>query len=112
MLSLKHIAISSFNENVVYLHRDCNAYQIDDISNITKVEIHGGATPVFALLEVVDDSSIISPDELGLNNEAFAEINLPEGANISISIAPPPPSSSMLQKKIYHLLNLHSSHSV
>ncbi len=100
MLSLKHIAISSFNENVVYLHRDCNAYQVDDISSITKVEIHGGAKPVFAFLEVVDDISIVAPNELGLNNEAFTEINLPEGANISISIAARPPSSILVQKKI------------
>lgn len=100
MLSLKHIAISSFNENIVYLHRDCVAYQIDDIAHITKVEVHGGAAPVFALLEIVDDSSIVSPKELGLNNEAFSEMNLPEGANISISIAGTPPSASLVQKKI------------
>ena len=100
MLSLKHIAISSFNENIVYLHRDCVAYQIDDIAHITKVEVHGGAAPVFALLEIVDDSSIVSPNELGLNNEAFSEMNLPEGANISISIAGTPPSASLVQKKI------------
>ena len=100
MLSLKHIAISSFNENIVYLHRDCDTYKIDDIKNITKVEIHGGSTPVYAFLEVVDDVSIVAPNEIGLNNEAFNKLNLPEGANITLSLAGLPPSAGVLQRKI------------
>ena len=100
MLTLKHIAISSFNENIAYLHKDCNSYKIDDIKNITKVEIHGGAVPVFAFLEVVDDESIVSPNELGLNTEAFAALNLPEGANVNLSLAGQPPSMVSVQRKI------------
>lgn len=100
MLSLKHIAIGSFNENIAYLHKDCDAYKIDDIQNITKIEVHGGATPLFAFLEVVDDPSIVAPNQLGLNNEAFARLNLPEGANISISLAGAPPSMASIQRKI------------
>ena len=46
MLLLKHLAVSSFNESVAYLHRDCDLYEINDIKNITKVEIHGGAAPI------------------------------------------------------------------
>lgn len=100
MLSLKHIAINSFNENVAYLHKDCDAYKIDDIKNITKIEVHGGAAPLFAFLEVVDDESIIGPNELGLNNEAFDRLNLPEGANVSLSLAGIPPSMASVQRKI------------
>lgn len=100
MLTLKHIAINSFNENIVYLHKDCNSYKIDDIKNITKIEIHGGAVPIFAFLEVVDDASIVSPGELGLNTEAFNAINLPEGANVSLSLAGTPPSIAAVQRKI------------
>ncbi len=100
MLLLKHIPINSFNENIVYLHKDCSAYKIDDIDSLTKIEVHGGATPLHAFLEVVDDVNIVSPDEIGLNNEAFKLINLPEGANISISIAGIPPSVVSIQRKI------------
>ena len=82
MLSLKHVAISSFNENLAYVHRDCDAYKIDDIRSLTKVEIHGGVKPVFAFLQVVDDEELVKPNEIGLNNEAFECINLPEGANV------------------------------
>ena len=100
MLSLKHLAISSFNENIAYLHKDCDLYEIDDIKNVTKVEIHGGAAPVYAFLEIVDDTSLVAPDELGLNNEAFNKLNLPEGANISLTLAGATPSISSIKRKI------------
>ncbi len=100
MLSLKHVAINSFNENIAYLHKDCDTYKIDDIRDVTKVEIHGGPVPVYAFLEIVDDETIVSPGELGLNNEAFLRLNLPEGANVSLSLAGLPPSAGILQRKI------------
>ncbi len=100
MLNLKHIAISSFNENLAYIHKDCDAYKIDDIRSLTKIEIHGGVKPVFAFLQVVDDEEIVKPNEIGLNNEAFECINLPEGANISITISSPPPSLASIKRKI------------
>ena len=31
MLNLKHIAVSSFNENIAFVHKDCAAYKVDDI---------------------------------------------------------------------------------
>ena len=100
MLSLKHIAISSFNENIAYLHKNCDVYKIDEIKNITKVEIHGGATPVYAFLEIVDDASLVAPNELGLNTEAFQKLNLPEGANINLTLAGAVPSIASIQKKM------------
>lgn len=100
MLNLKHVAVSSFNENVAYVHSDCSAYKVDDIKTLTKVEIHGGMQPVYALLEITDDPKIVRPNELGLNNEAFRLINLPEGANVSITLAPPAPSLPIVKRKI------------
>lgn len=100
MLSLKHIAVNSFNENIVYLHKDCNAYKLDDIKNLTKVEVHGASAPLFAFLEIVNDPDFVSPDELGLNTEAFTALNLPEGANVNISLAGFPPSLSSVQRKV------------
>ncbi len=100
MLSLKHVAISSFNENLAYVHRDCDAYKIDDIRSLTKVEIHGGVKPVFAFLQVVDDDELVKPNEIGLNNEAFECINLPEGANVTLTISSPPPSLASIKRKI------------
>ena len=100
MLNLKHLAVSSFNENIAYIHRDCTAYKVDDIHVLTKVEIHGGVKPVYAFLQVVNDAKIVKPNELALNTEAFELINLPEGANISLTLAPTPPSLASVKRKI------------
>jgi len=100
MLSLKHISINSFNESIIYLHRDCEFYKVDDINVMTKVEVHGGATPLFGFLEIVDDETIVSPNELGLNNEGFARINLPEGTNVTLSIAPRAQSLPFVKRKM------------
>lgn len=100
MLSLKHVAINSFNENIVYLHRDCDIYKVEDIKNVTKIEVHGGAEPVGAFLEVVDDESIVSPNQLGVNNQAFEQLNLPEGANVTVSLATVPSSVASIKRKI------------
>lgn len=100
MLSLKHLQINSFNENLAYINRECTAYKVDDIKTLTKVEIHGGVRPIFAFLQVVDDPKLVKPDELALNTEAFELINLPEGANISLSISSPPASLNSIRRKI------------
>lgn len=100
MLTLKNLPISSFNENLAYVHRDCVAYKVDDLSTLTKIEIHGGVKTVYAFLQVVDDIHLVKPTELALNNEAFKQINLPEGANISVTLSPPPPSLASIKRKI------------
>lgn len=100
MLNLKHLEITSFNENLAYIHRDCTAYKVDDIQTLTKIEIHGGVRPVFAFLQVVDDERLVKPTELALNTEAFEMLNLPEGANITITLSSPPPSLASIKRKI------------
>lgn len=100
MLSLKHVPINSFIENTIYLHKDCETYKVDTINSLTKVEVHGGVSPVYGFLEIVTDETIVSPNELGLNHEAFNLINLPEGANVSLTIAPKPPSLNFITRKM------------
>ena len=100
MLTLKHLPINSFNENLAYVHKDCTAYKVDDIRSLTKVEIHGGVKTVFAFLQVVDDARLCKPGELALNTEAFNQINLPEGANVSLTLSAPPPSLASIKRKI------------
>lgn len=100
MLILKHLPISSFSENLAYVHKDCISYKIDEISSLTKIEIHGGMQPIYAFLQVVEDENIVNPNEIALNNEAFQQISLPEGANVTITLSPPAPSLSYVKKKI------------
>ena len=100
MLSLKYVAINSFNENIVYLHKDCDNYKVDDIKDVTKIEIHGGAEPVGAFLEIVDNESIVSPRQLGVNKQSFEQLNLPVGSNVTVSLANTPSSVSSIKRNV------------
>ena len=100
MLELKHLPISSFNENIAYIHRDCPVYKIDNIKTMTRIEIHGGESPVYAFLQIVDSGKIIRPGELGLNTEAFRQIGLPEGSKVTLTLTPPAQSMVSVRRKI------------
>jgi thymidine phosphorylase len=100
MLTLKHLAVNSFNENIVYLHKDCSVYKVDDIKHLTKVEIHGGGRPVYAFLQVVEDAKLIKPNEIGANTEAFESLGQEEGSQVSLTISPPPQSISSIKRKV------------
>ncbi len=100
MLQLKHLPITSFNENIAYIHRDCSIYKIDNIKSMTRIEVHGGENPVYAFLQIVDNNKIIRPDELGLNTEAFKKIGLSEGSKVTLTLTPPAPSLAAVHRKI------------
>ncbi len=75
-LKLRRIAIDTYRENVAFLHRDCPHYRSEGFQALNKVEILAGrdTMPVLAVLNVVDDGAIVGPDELGLSEQAFAQI--------------------------------------
>lgn len=100
MLTLKYLPIKSFNENIAFLHKDCIAYRVDELNQLTKIEIHGGVKTVYAFLQIVDDAKLVKPNEIALNFEAFDMINLPDGAKVSITIAQQPPSLNSIKRKI------------
>lgn len=100
MLSLKHLNIKSFNENLAYLNKNCLDYSIDDISALSQVEIQTENSKIYAFLQVVDDDSIVSPTQLALNDEAFANLGEQEGTEVIISLAAAAPSRTSLKRKI------------
>lgn len=100
MLILKHLPIKSFSENIAYIHKDCTIYKIDNIKSMTRIEIHGGKDPVYAFVQIVDNSKFVRPDEIGLNTEAFRQINLPEGSKVTLTLTPPASSLASVKRKI------------
>ena len=73
---------------------------MDEIRFLTKVEVHGGSQPLYGFLQIVEDENIVTPDEIGLNTEAFEQLNLPEGTIVTLSLTPPPPSLNSIKRKI------------
>ena len=100
MLTLKHVPVNSFSENIAYLNKDCSIYKIDNINSLTRVEVHGGDKPIYAFLQVVEGNKFVKSGELGLNSEAFEKLGLSEGAKVSLSLAMPAPSLGAIKRKI------------
>lgn len=101
-LKLRRVAIDTYRENVAYLHRDCGRYRSEGFQALSKVEIlvSGGAGPVLAVLNVVDDTLVTAPDELGLSEQAFAQLGMPEGTSVCVAPAKPPDSIASVHRKI------------
>jgi len=101
-LKLRRVAIDTYKENVAYLHRDCHLYRSEGFQALAKVEVsgEGGRRPVLAVLNVVDDDSITRPEQLGLSEDAFAQLGLPEGAAATLAHARPPASLQAVHRKI------------
>ena len=64
-LTLRHVAIDTYKENVAYLHRECKLYHSEGFQALNKIEIHtqDGDASIIAVLNVVDDVCITTPDE-------------------------------------------------
>ncbi|WP_417509319.1 thymidine phosphorylase family protein [Methylophaga sp.] len=101
-LKLKCVAIDTYKENVAYLHRSCALYRSEGFQALSKIEIHtaDNEQPVIAVLNVVDDTSITDVDELGLSEQVYEQLGIPEGSEVFINHASPPDSLKSVHKKI------------
>jgi len=99
-LSLRRVAIDTYRENVAYLHRDCAACRAEGFQALAKVEIRVNGKRILASLNLVDDPSIVACDELGLSEDAFAQLGAEAGVAAAISQAEPAVSIPALHRKI------------
>jgi thymidine phosphorylase len=101
-LKLRRVAIDTYHENVAYLHRGCSTYRSEGFQALNKVEVGPaeGQGGVLAVLNVVDDPGITAPDELGLSEQAFAQLGAEPGTRVRIAHARPPGSLAAVHRKI------------
>jgi thymidine phosphorylase len=99
-LIARKVAIDTYRENVVYLRRDCPVYRAEGFQALSKVEVKANGTTILAVLNVVDDERIVGELELGLSEEAFAQMQVQDGTLVTIAHAEPPQSITSLKRKI------------
>ncbi|HUV22279.1 MAG TPA: thymidine phosphorylase family protein [Gammaproteobacteria bacterium] len=101
-LKLRRVAIDTYKENVVFLHRDCELYRSEGFQALNKIEIHaeGAGELVIAVLNVVDDERITTPAELGLSEQVFAQLGKAEGTAVYVNHATSPESLASVRAKI------------
>ncbi len=100
LLRIRRLGIDTYRENVAYLHRECELYRAEGFQALAKVEICADGRRILAVLNVVDDHSIVKPSELGLSEEAFSSLGLGDGSLVSIEHAEPPASMNAVRRKI------------
>lgn len=108
MLKLRKIAIDTYRENVAFLRRCCLIYRPEEYQAFAKIEVGNNGRRIFAILNIVDDERILSPNELGLSEQAFKILGLPEGSDVVVAPARPPESLEWIRAKIQgHMLDPH-----
>jgi thymidine phosphorylase len=99
-LRLRRVGIDTYGENVAYLHRDCALYRAEGFQALAKISISCNDRHILAVLNVVDDPLIITTEELGLSEQAFAHFGAPEGQPVTVAQAEPPLSMDAVRRKI------------
>ncbi len=100
MLRLRRIGIDTYRENVAYLARSCPLYRAESLQALSKVEVSKNGRAVLATLNIVDDGRILGIDELGLSEQAFHQLGLPEAADVAVAQAAPPASRDFIRDKV------------
>ena len=100
MLKLKRVAIDTYRENVAYLARDCPLYRAEEFQALSKIEVTAAGRSILATLNIVDDPALLKPDELGLAEQSFRQLDFAEGQGVEIAHASPPASRDFVRAKI------------
>ena len=99
-LKIRRIAIDTYHENVAYLNRECEIYRVEGFQALSKIKVCANGSRVLAVLNVVDDNSIVQPGEIGLSEQAFRHLNVAEGTLVTVDHAEPPESMDAVRRKI------------
>ncbi len=99
-LKLRRIGVHTFGENVAFLSAECPYYTPETFASFNKVEVHGAGRTLIASLNIVANGDLMDPQSLGLSQSAFDDFGLPEGAEVSLSLASPARSVESVRRKI------------
>lgn len=100
MLKLRRIAIDTYPENMAFLSRACTVYRAEEFHALKKIEISNDGRRLLSTLAIADDPNLVGPEEIGLGEQAFHRLGLPEGSMVHIAQATPPHSLEAVRAKI------------
>lgn len=99
-LKVRRVLIDTFHENVAYLHRHCALYRAEGFKALSKIEVRTNGHSVLATLNVVDDTSLVGLDDLGLSKSAFLQLGAADGTLVTVAQAEVPESMRALHRKL------------
>lgn len=100
MLKVRRLPIDTYPENTAFVFRHGNTYSAEHFQALRKIRISCERSEILASLALVDDASIIGPEEIGLGEQAFERLGVTEGTQVEIEQARPPASLEFVRRKI------------
>ncbi len=100
MFKIRAVAIDTYPENTVFLPRHDSGYGAEQFQALRKIEICHDGTSILATLAIMDDEHLLQRGEIGLGEQAFRRLGLPEGTRVTIAQAKPPASLEAVRRKI------------
>lgn len=92
--------IDTYQQPVVYMHRDCDVCRSEGFAAMTRVELHVGDRSVIATLNVVV-GDMVGLDEVALSEAAWTALAPEPGALASFRHPEPPASTGALRAKVF-----------
>jgi len=105
-LTLRRLAIDTYQDFVIYMHRDCHVCRAEGFEAQSRVLVTCRGTQLIATLHVVS-SPLLGVNDVGLSTAAWSELAAEPGDPVFVSHAPLVESLSALRSKVYgHALQL------
>jgi thymidine phosphorylase len=99
-LRLRRLGIDTYQELVVYMHRECQVCRSEGFEAHSRVKLSHGARQIIATLNIVQ-GGLLTTEEAGLSEAAWRALGAREGDFVRIGHADPPRSESRLRAKVY-----------
>jgi thymidine phosphorylase len=100
MFTIRAVDIDTYPENTAFLPRTDSGYGAEQFQALRKIDIcHDGAS-ILATLAIMDDEHLLKAGEIGLGEQAFRRLGLPEGTKVTVAQAKPPESLDAVRRKI------------
>ncbi|MFA7587004.1 MAG: thymidine phosphorylase family protein [Novosphingobium sp.] len=100
MPKVRRIPIDTHPENTAFLLRHGGGYSPEQFQALRKIRISGTCGEILATLALVDETSVLQPDEIGLGEQAFRRLGAREGDEVQVAQAMPPESLEYVRRKI------------
>ena len=99
-IRLRRLGVDTYQEAVVYLHRDCHVCHSEGFEAQSRVEIALNGRTIVATLNVVS-GSFLSPQEAGLSEAAWRLLHASDGDIATLRHPPPLESLGHVRAKVY-----------
>ena len=100
MLTLRRMRIDTYQQPVVYMHRDCPVCRSEGFEAQSRIQIRHQEHSIIATLNVVD-GELLSPEEAGLSEAAWRRLGARDGDRVTLAHPPTLESLSRVRGKVY-----------